>query len=1637
MRFTTKTISIILILFFSYSSLSAQNFGNEWVNHNQEYYRFSISETGMHKVSKSEFISAGVPIGNYNPQQIQLFFKGKEIPCYIEGESAGDIQFIEFFAEENNGWFDVGMYNDPINQTNPHYSIINDTASVFITWSEGYNNKRYSIENDQNFNGYTPASYCYASVLNLYTNKYYIGDVNNPDCEYTEAEAWADNIRIQNASTVTKKIITPNPFNGTIPVTIDWSLITFSKGLHNLTIEGPGFVEDTSFSGIKTIKNIQSVSTASLANENNILFSSNTSTEGDTDFSAVSYIEIKYPMLFKFEGVTSKLFSLPSSPGEKTYIEIVEFGHGNTPLIYDLINGKRIVATVDNDVVKALIPATINESELVIVHPQAYKSVAQISKSTMVNYSNLNKEYIILTHPKLMSEAEYYKAHRNAYVVNVDELYNQFAYGIQKHPMAIRNFASYILNNWTVQPKNLFIIGKGVSASGDDGYVGYRKNLGAYRNCLIPPMGNPPSDVLLTAKTDGVSAYSAIPTGRLAALTPKQVADYLAKVIEFESNEAAEWMKHAIHFGGGSNSNDQARFESYLKEYENYFEDTLFGGYVSTFLKTSSAPIEITKSDSVENLINNGVSIMTFFRHGSTTGFDQNIDDPSAFLNFGKYPLLIANSCHTGNIFLPNQFSTSEDWVLIPNKGTIGFLAVTHRGYAAYLNLFTNNLYKRLSSVDYGKSLGYMINSTRQEIINSYPTSDLTRNTAQEFTLHGDPALVLNSFPLPDFVMQKSSISFSPSILTTEIDSFNLNIAAKNIARATPEAFAIHVARTFSDGSSIDTQIIVNGLKYKENISIKYPINRLKGQGVNSFFISMDANFQVEELSESNNITTVVTFISSSDLIATVPYEYSLIPEPPKALKAVTGDPFASQSTNTFQLDTSYLFSSPFLISENITHPGGVVEWVPPVSFEQNKTYYWRTGKSETKNGEKWSASSFVYQINKSGWLQGDFGQLKNNAFIFIKPNSATKQFDFITTPKRLSCYNIGSPSNNSEYYKIRFAIDEITDYSSCGAGGAMLLVVIDTLDLMPWESDKDEAFGNTNYPKCASRNRNDLYFVFPGNNEGVANLANVVDNYVPNGFYILTYSFNQIKYSDWSEANVQAFESWGAANIRFQTDYTPYIFFTKKNDITESKEVIGTSIDDVIKLEDVDLINNFVYGDIYSTLIGPSQNWELVEWDATKLEDNPEEVAYLKINGVKSNGEMVLLHDSIVENSIDISGISSQTYPYLKLGFHTKDEVFKTPSQLDYWLVQYTPISDLAINPTKGHEFYSDTLQEGDIGSMTIAIENIGTVDVDSVLVRYWLQNSKNENFPLDWHRLSPLKPNEVVLDTISFKTLYHSGNMSLWLEINPIVAETLEYDQPEQNHFNNLAKKIFFIEQDAHNPLLDVTFDGVHIMDGDIVSARPEITIQLKDENPFIAIDDTATFSLYVKSQQNNTEKKISLSNNSEVIFIPAELPKNYAQLIYQPEFAEDGIYELRVRAKDATGNESGSFDYLISFQVINESSITNVFNYPNPFSTSTRFVFELTGSEIPEEFRIDILTVTGHVVKIIYQDDLGPLNIGKNITQYVWDGRDMYGDPLANGVYFYKVSARLNGKELKNRETGTNKFFKNGFGKMYIMR
>jgi hypothetical protein len=86
-----------------------------------------------------------------------------------------------------------------------------------------------------------------------------------------------------------------------------------------------------------------------------------------------------------------------------------------------------------------------------------------------------------------------------------------------------------------------------------------------------------------------------------------------------------------------------------------------------------------------------------------------------------------------------------------------------------------------------------------------------------------------------------------------------------------------------------------------------------------------------------------------------------------------------------------------------------------------------------------------------------------------------------------------------------------------------------------------------------------------------------------------------------------------------------------------------------------------------------------------------------------------------------------------------------------------------------------------------------------------------------------------------------------------------------------------------------------------------------------------------------------------------------------------------------------------------------ISNMFNYPNPFTTSTAFVFTVTGSQVPQNIRIQVLTITGKIVKEITKENWGlcilvaTLQNTNGMVRPIWS-------KTANGVYLYSVITNL---------------------------
>ncbi|MFH1320028.1 MAG: C25 family cysteine peptidase [Bacteroidota bacterium] len=1667
-KYLLVLFSFILLFGIEFHHASAQQFSNDWINYSRQYYKFKIIEDGIYRIDSITLANAGINLSAIDPRNFQIIGRGDSLYIHVEGEGNGvfnSTDFIEFYAKKNDGWLDTALYNDHSWQANHNYSLFNDTAVYYLTWINSNSLMRMIPETAINFGNYNAASYFIKEARQDYTSTYYGGyfDSNGIyDPEYTEAEGWFDGV-IDLGVSKTKILSTGNVYPSGPDAIVNTVIVGANSYNHHIEIKVNGNTVINSIYGSFEVARFNfTVQPAGLITSlPNFKFTSIDDLGNPADRQAISYISIKYPHNFDLGNLTTyKLIVPDATDTSKSFLDISNFNMlSSTARLYDLTNHKRITVVENSGNLKALVPNMGGDKECYLTSDNTITYITDLnpvsSSGYFRDYSDIDPDsaFVIITHKSLLAEANLYANYRstiaggshNTIVADIDELYDQFAYGIIKHPMAIRGFADLILHKWTTPPQHLFLIGKSIWAS-------KCRHVTNYSNNLVPTMGEPPSDNMLTAGLNGTMYEPAIPTGRLAAQTPGDVSDYLNKVDEYENNKylpqeihGKEWMKNVLHFGGGANVAQQQQFANYLKQYEDIIEDTLFGGYVYTFLKNTSDPIQMPVAETVRNLINGGVSILTFFGHAWGGGFDQNIDFPENYSNDnGKYPFLIANSCFAGDIHQPGAFSTSEVWVL-HERGVIGFIASVSEGETGPLHTYSTNLYNNIGKNFYGQSIGKIIQETIKAI---QPSNKIT---LYGMALHCDPAIILNSHELPDYTITSPDVFFTPETVTAELDSFDINIVITNIGRAVEESFIVEVIRNFPNNLAAPKKYIpmVHNVYYKDTLTITLPVDVVNGIGLNTFDIMVDAGNMIDEMSEINNsLSNIILFIKADNIIPVYPYEYAIIPNNTVTLKASTGDPFAVTKNYIFEIDTTDLFNSPGKKIQTVNQSGGVVNapmsnWLPNTfTFQDSTVYYWRVSPDTINSNDtaNWRESSFQYIDGKTGWGQSHFFQFKNDQYNYIGYNRPLRRFDFITTTKELHCRTVGNASNSFQWSETKYFIDaEVQDYGSYGAYDAILIAVIDSLSLKPWESNIFY-YGHANYPN--SGYGNDKYFVFyssPTDSTSRDNMVNML-NSIPNGNYILAYTFIKANTSYWKPSVFEAFEDLGAdsSDLWSIPNNFPFIFFTKKGIPGSAILIRGNDPYDTIDLY-ADLTNNASYGDITSTIVGPAANWGSLHWRINELENN--DTVRLMVSGIDLSGNEAVIPglENILPGSYDINDLSfinASAYPYLNLNLFLMDDTLHTPVQLEKWQVIYDGVPEIALNPSIYYYFYDDTLLEGEMVRFSSVVENISEYDIDSLLISYWIIDNDRNKQGLYYERKKPLVAGDTLLASIEYSTRGLPGINSLWIEVNP--KDTLW--QLEQYHFNNIAEIPFFVQSDQTNPILDVTFDGIHILDGDIVSAKPEIVIQLNDENKFLALNDTSLFKVYLKIPNSTIDEHIPFVNGSgkEIMrWTPAALPNNSCKIEYIPELKQDGKYELLVQATDISDNNSGDIDYRISFEVINKPTITNVLNWPNPFSTKTHFVFTLTGSEVPQDFRIRIITVTGKVVREIFADELGTLRIGRNITDYAWDGKDQFGDQLANGIYLYKVVVRLNGNDIEKRETNADKYFHKGFGKMYLMR
>jgi hypothetical protein len=1583
-----KILYLLILVCFTYSA-NAQSYQNEWIDYNKTYYKFKVGpfgydivgapyRRGVVRITQPTLAEAG--LSNVSAEQFQLWRDGEEIRIYASKTSGilSSSDYIEFIGETANGKPDKQLYSDSSFQLSEIWNLESDSAAYFLTVNPAGNNKRYetvannvssaTIAPEKNFM-FTTGRYYRTFVnggfgvhveQNLYLSSYDRGEgfssrpVHNNNSTYPYSgqrqmpQSFSSLYVDTTAPSATARfsMVGDAPYNRDIKIWLNNdSLIQFPMGY---------FLSDklTVPFAVSRIKN--DFANFIIQNLSNV----------NEDALRVATIELEYPHVFNLGGGSFLRFFIDAST-QGRYLKIANFNRGTADaVLYDVTNGKRYIANTDNpDSLRFLLTPSQEKYYLFLVKGDG-STAKFINTLQQKQYTNFTQqanqgEYLIISNPLLYGSgssnyvqqySDYRSSdsggHFNSKIVDIHELEDQFAYGINMHPLAIKNFLRFARMNFTEQPKYAFLIGKGIAyPSYRDPNSGHSETeLKTQQLNLLPVFGSPGSDNLLSSNNYDV--VPSTPIGRLSAVTPAEVGVYLEKIKQYEAAQTDTsgtiadklWMKRVLQLAGANDPMIGYTIDSAQAKYKKIISDSSFGGDVSTFSKTADPSGYPQALFEFTDEYNKGSALLEYFGHSSSSSIDFSLDNPANYDNEGRYPVFIVNGCLAGNIFdydvnrLNNRSTLSEKFILEPKRGAIAYLSSSSFGVLNYLDIFTEQFYKSIATRQYGKGFGNIVKDGISNALNYTGYSDFYgKMHAEQFTLHGDPALKLNSFSAPDYATDSSQIFITPDYLTVASDSLTVKVKIYNLGKAINDSVHFSVVRKFPNGNTVS---VFSGnlpaINSIDSVVLRLPIIGNRDKGTTVITATIDDNNLVPELSEKNNIASANVKISADDLLPVSPYNYAIVNTNSVDLSASTAYAFDSLTQYVMELDTTALFNSSLKISRQQISTGGLITFSNiPLSLN-NTVYYWRV--SEDSADRHWSSFSFIYKDGgNTGFEQAHFYQYTQSSFNGMTLDSATRAFHFSQVYNNLFIQHSIYPTSGDEDNQFSVAVNgSIITWSAC-VGSSIIFNVFNPLTFEPV---LNTSLPYNSGPICdPTRRYNFEYSTQYASTR--KNAMDFLDNFVQDGYYVVARKIYDQGNADWAPTvwandttlyghNNSLYHRLKEQGTQIDSFIYPrtFIFVFKKNDSAhyEPVSVLSRGLYDRISTSQNIAVNDTI-GTVTSPLFGPGKAWNKVKWFGAA--ENNNNVTHLDVLAIDKNGkDSVWFKIDTSQHELDISSVNAAEYPYIQLRMHTQDSVTVNPYQLQDWSVEFEPVPEGAIAANLGIKI-PDTLQFGhavhvafDTLKGYVVFKNISATSFAGLKIKLVLYDESNVayNFSIPKTRILPAG------DTVHVSFLVNAtdlpeGTYNLYLEVNP------DNDQPEQYHYNNFLYHYIFINREAILPvrLLDFTAKALN----NNVQLQWIITNEINVANYIVEFSSTGrTFNTIGTVAATNIK---ALQKKYNFIHTTPVNGKNYYRI---KMVDKDGRYAYSPIRVTIMGND----DVLV---------------YPNPFRSQLNIVVSSNGA------------------------------------------------------------------------------------------
>ena len=296
--------------------------------------------------------------------------------------------------------------------------------------------------------------------------------------------------------------------------------------------------------------------------------------------------------------------------------------------------------------------------------PVAIESdVSSILKST----SNA-ADYLIIAPSSLMAGAEalanYRQSTYQTKLIDLRDIYDEFSDGITD-VNAIRDFLTYVKDNWTTVPRFVVLAGKGT--------LDYKDVQGLGTNVMPIMLAGTPygvfaSDVRMAdvQGNDGVAEFA---IGRIPVLTSGDLSDYVNKLSSFESEHTGDWSNRALIFT--DNADGAGKFPTDGDALLSRFPASVDVTHL-TYEKDSN--VDETKT-SLVSALNSGNGFFNYIGHAAPTQLGNEAfldrDTVDALVNGSKLPVFAAFTCYVGNGSFPGLDSMTEHLLWNDNGGAV------------------------------------------------------------------------------------------------------------------------------------------------------------------------------------------------------------------------------------------------------------------------------------------------------------------------------------------------------------------------------------------------------------------------------------------------------------------------------------------------------------------------------------------------------------------------------------------------------------------------------------------------------------------------------------------------------------------------------------------------------------------------------------------------------------------------------------------------------------------------------------------------------------------------------------------------------------------------------------------------------